>query len=265
MSWRILATTLYQRRTALLWYCIGLISYSAMIVWYYPQMASIDFQQLLEAYPSEMLDFFAGGAADMSTLGGFLSVEYLGFMWVLIIAAAAITFATKSLSSEVAAGTMELLLAQPVDRRVLVLTRWFAMAIYLGVLMLSTTVPIYATARLVDTEIDPGNLVVLTAVGFLLSLAIGSIAFALSSVSRESGKPASILGGVLAAMWILGFMSANAKWADAFEPVNLFHYWDPSRLLERGTADASTWWFYGSVAALGLVFALLGFARRDIA
>lgn len=265
MSWHVLKSTLYQRRTALLWYAVGLVSYSVMIVWYFPSLSKVNLEELLTSFPPEMLDFFAGSAVDMGTFGGYLAVEYLGFMWVLIMAAAAITFATKCLSGEVAAGTMELVLSQPVGRRTIVITRWVAMAAYLFVLMLATTVPIWLTAHALDIAVDAGNIVLLTVVGFLLSLAIGSLAFALSSVSSESGRPAGIVGGVLGAMWVVSFMSENAKWAEALNPVNLFHYWEPARLLEEGTASAGAWWFFGALSVIGLVAAVLGFAKRDIA
>jgi ABC-2 type transport system permease protein len=264
MSWTLLRATLHQRRTATLWYALGLTTYSVFIVWYFPTIQKIDIASYMEQFPKELVTFFAGSAASLSTLGGYLATEYLGFIWVLIIAAAGITFATKSLSSEIDAGTMELILSQPISRKRFASTRAFALALFLAIQLLATTVPIWLTALAIDVEVDVGNLAVLTAGGFLLALAISGVAFLLSSASRESGKPAAILGGILSAMWILHFMAANAKWAEALESVNLFKYWQPADLVESGTMPSEAWWVLGGVAVASLVASVFVFSRRDV-
>jgi ABC-2 type transport system permease protein len=264
MAWTLFTRTLYQRRTALLWYSLGLITYSAFIVWYFPYMQTANVQQYLESFPEELIQAFAGSAVNMSSIGGFLATEYLGLIWVAIVAAAVITFATKSLSSEVAGGTMELLLAQPVPRSVLVAVRWLAMAVYSAILVISTTVPIYLTALWRDVTVDVGRLVLLSAVGFLLTMATGGVAYALAALFKESGRPAGIVAGILVAMWLLSFMAANLEWAKSLNPLNLFHYWEPARMLDKGTASASAWIVYGVTAVITPVIAAIIFARRDV-
>jgi len=101
---------------------------------------------------------------------------------------------------------MELLLSQPLSRRTLATTRALALAVFLLVQVLATTVPIWLTAVVLDIEVDVGNLAILSAGGFLLALAISGIAFLFSSASRESARPAAIVGGVLGIMWVLHFM-----------------------------------------------------------
>lgn len=264
MNWALFRATLHQRRTAMLWYAVGLITYSVVIVWYFPMMAKIDYEALIAQMPKEIVAFFAGSVTDLTTFGGFLATEYLGFIWVLIIAAAGITFATKSLSSEVDAGTMELLLSQPVSRAALATTRAVALAFFLAVQLLATTVPIWLTALWMKIEVDVGNLVILTLGGFVLALAISGVAFLLSSLSRESGKPAAIVGGLLGAMWILHFMASNAEWARALEVVNIFKYWQPATLVESGSMPTDAWWTLGGIALVSLAASVFVFSRRDV-
>lgn len=264
MTWTLFRSALYQRRTALFWFAVSFISYSVMITWYFPLMAGVDYEELIESFPPEIIEAFAGSATDLGSFGGFMATEYLGLIWVLIIAAAAIAFATKSLSSEVAAGTMELVLSQPVRRRGVVLVRWLAMVVFLALLVLATTVPIYLAALWQDITVDVGNLALFSAAGLLLALAIGGLAFALSAVSSESAKPASIVGGLLGIMWVLSFLAGQAEWAEALNPVNLFHYWDAAQILNEGTTPEGMWVVYGIVALAGLVFSVIAFGRRDV-
>ena len=248
----------------MLWYAVGLTTYSVFIVWYYPTMQKIDIEAYLEQFPKELIAFFAGSLTQLSTLGGYLATEYLGFIWVLIIAAAGITFATKSLSSEIDAGTMELLLSQPISRRTLATTRAVALAFFLAVQCLATTVPIWLTALWMDIEVDVGNLAVLTIGGFVLALTISGVAYLLASASRESGKPAAIVGGLLGIMWVLHFMAANAEWAESLEVVNIFKYWRPAELVESGSMPADAWWVLGGIAIVTLVASVFVFSRRDV-
>ena len=265
MIWTLLRSALYQRRTALLWFAVSLVTYSVLITWYFPLIEQINFTQYIEAFPEEMLQAFAGSVIDMNTFGGFMATEYLGLIWVLIAGSAAIAFACKSLSSEVGAGTMEVVLSQPVPRRTLVLVRWLGMVVYLTVLVLATTVPIYLTALWQDISVDAGNLVLFSGAALLLALAIGGLAFAFASVSSDSARPASIVGGLLGVMWVLSFLAGQMKWAEALNPVNLFHYWNPAKMLNDGAVSGGMWLVYGVVAVAGLVFALVAFGRRDVA
>jgi ABC-2 type transport system permease protein len=265
MSWHLLKATLYQRRTALMWYSVSLISYSVMITWYFPQIVNAGLKDLVAMLPKEMVAFFAGSNASLFTLGGFLATEYLGFVWVLIIAAAGITFATKSYSSEVSAGTMELLLAQPVSRRSLSITRIVALVIYLAVLVVSTVLPIQLTAAAVNVTYDAGHLWLFGGMALLLALAISGMAMLAASASRESGRPAGIVGGILGLMWILQVIAANAAWAKNLEVVNLFRYWDAASIIDKGTVAGSAWLVLGGVALATLVASVFVFGRRDVA
>lgn len=264
MTWTLFASTLHQRRKPLLWFVVGLASYSVMMAWYYPIMQSSGYQELIQEMPKEMIEFFAGSGADLTTFGGYIATEYLGFMWVLIIASAAILFATKSMSSEIASGTMELVLAQPVPRRTLVLVRLGAMLVYLVVLVAATILPLYAGGLMQDVGLDVGNLALLSGACLLFSIAIGAVSMAVSAASNDSGKPAGIVGGALATMWLLAFLAGSVTWAEKLNPINLFHYWQPAAIIDKGTTDAGMWWFYGALALVGAVAAVVVFSRRDV-
>ncbi len=265
MSWHLFKTTLYQRRTALLWYSVGLAFYSAFIVWYFPYMSQADLKELISSMPKELLAFFSGRSLSIFTFGGFLAIEYLGFMWILIASAAVMTFALKSYAGEIAAGTMELLLAQPISRRAVAVSRSAALAVYVIVLVLATVVPIQLTAEAYDIAYEAGHLWLFAGVGTLLLLAIGGVAMLAAAASRESGKPAGVLGGILGVMWLLHVLAENADWANALEPANIFRYWDPGTIIDAGTVESSVWWVLTGIAVVSLVASAVVFSRRDVA
>lgn len=264
MSWNLFLGTLKQRGTALFWYAITLVAYSWMMVWYWPLMGD-SYAELVDTLPPEMLQAFAGGAVDMGTLGGFFQVEYLGLMWMGIVASAVILFASRAIAGEISNGTMELLLTQPISRMRFILTRIATLVVYVVALSAATFVPIVILGPSYEIELSARVFWLLLASGSLFMLAIGGIAFMFSAIMRDGGKPAAITGGLFGIMWILHAMAALADFADALEPYNLMKYWQPADLIDNGIVAGELWWVYGGVALVTLGASVILFARRDVA
>lgn len=264
MSWNLFLGTLRQRGQALFWFAFTLVLYSWMMVWYWPLLGD-SYQKLAGTFPPELIKAVAGANVDLTTLGGFFQTEYLGIMWIGIVASAVIICATKSISSEISAGTMELLLSQPISRTRFAMTRIAVLVLYVLVLAAATFAPIAVLGPHYKVEIGAKSLWLLSAAGSLFMLAIGGITFLISSATRDGGKPAAFSGGLLGVMWVLHTISGLAKFADKLEPVNLLKYWQPAQIINDGTSPASLWWVYGGVAVVTLVASVLVFARRDVA
>lgn len=262
MSWTLLKGTLYQRRTGLIWYSVGLASYAAMMAWFYEYLAKVDIESYLKMFPKGFIEFFAGSAISMSTFGGFVSAEFMGFMWVLIAGAAIMTYAVKAISGEIGGQTMELLLTQPLSRSALVLTRIVGMLVVDALIVVATVVPMWLVVLWRGYEgIHFGAL---AGVAFLLLAAVGGVTLAASSASRSAARPAGIVGGLLGVMWMTHALRDLADWADSLEVVNLFRYWEPARLMNEGTTMASAWWVLGAIAVVSCAVAVVIFARRDV-
>lgn len=264
MSWTLLRGTYHQRRTQIFWFCLSLVLYSWMMVWFWQQMGS-SYSQMLENYPKELLALFGGNEVSFATLGGFFQVEYLGLMWMIIIAAAVVLFANKAFSGEIGAGTMELLLAQPISRARVALTRVVGFIGYAVALNIATFVPIQLIGPAYDVDLSAGTFWTVFALGLLFTLGIGGFAMLLSSMFRDSGKPGAIAAGTLLVFWIADMVGNVSKVADAFDPVNLVSYWQPGKIINGGAAPAEAWWVYGLLAAVSLAGAVAIFARRDVA
>ena len=265
MSWTLLRATIHQRRTSVFWFSFGLVLYAWLMTWFWPQMGGDKYAELIESYPPELLQLFGGTEVPMASLGGYFQMEYLGLMWMLIVASALIIYAAKAFSGEIGAGTMEFTLAQPVSRVRLAVTRVIAMAGYVVVLAIASFVPIMIFGPQYDIELSAKTYVLLMSFGGLFMLAIGGIAMLLSSMFRDGGKPGSIAAGILVLFWIADLVANASEAAEFFEPVNLVSYWQPGKIINDGTVAAEAWWIYAAVALVTLVGAVVVFSRRDVA
>ncbi|NLT36367.1 MAG: ABC transporter permease subunit [Gaiellales bacterium] len=265
MSWTLLRGTLHQRRASIFWFCIGLVLYSWLMTWFYPKIGGGRYAEMIQSLPPEVLVIFGGTEVPFASLGGYFQTEYLGLMWMIIVAAAVVLFAGRAFSGEVGAGTMELLLAQPISRLQLALTRVAAFVGYTVVLSAASFVPIQAFGPAYGIELGAKTFWTLFAFGTLFMLAVGGLAMLLSAVFRDSGRPSGIAAGLLVVFWIADLVSSVSKAARFFDPINLVSYWQPGKIINGESISPRAWWIYGLVGALSLAAAVVLFRRRDVA
>jgi len=267
MSWTIIRASLQQRRTSLIWYSVGLAFYSYFIVWYFPQFAGNEafFEQIEEIMSEEMLAAFGASDVSFSTLGGFLGIEYLGLIWVIIVGAAVIGFAAKAIASDVDMGTMEVTLTQPVSRLKVVVSRYIAMLVYVIVINLATVIPIILAGMQFDVEVDNESMLLLFVAGLVVTLAIGGFAYMVSAFSTGGGRVAAVSSGLLGAMWIGNFVSSVNENTEFLGKLTLFHYWHPDKIIDDVTVAPETWWMFGVAAVVFAAVGIWRFLGRDIA
>lgn len=265
MSWTLLKGTLHQRRAGMFWFCVGLVFYSWLMVWFWPKMGGARYAKIAEGLPKQVLQMFGGKDVSFASLGGFFQTEYLGLMWMLIVASAVIAYAVRAFAGEIGDGTLELLLAQPVSRVRFAIVRVLGLVFYAVLLAVSTFVPILVFGPRYDIHLSAATFWSLMALGTLFMLAVGGVGMLASAGARDGGKPAAIASGLLVTMWVLDLVSSFSKAADLFTPVNLVSQWKPGVLINGGHVGGEVWWLYAIVSVATLAVSVLVFARRDVA
>ena len=265
MSWSVLRATLRQRRTSIMWYTGSLIAYSWLMTWFYPKIGGGQYADLVKNMPPEMLAIFGGTEVDFATLGGYFQTEYLGLMWMLIVASALIIFASKAFAGEISAGTMEFMLAQPVSRVRLAITRVVALVAYVLVLSAASFVPIALLGPTYDIDLGARTFWTLSAFGALFMAAVGGLALLLSSMLRDGGRAGGIAAGVMGVFWVADLVSNVSEAAKVLDPVNIVTYWQPGKIINGEAVASEAWWIYGVIAVVSLIAAVVVFSRRDVA
>lgn len=263
MSWTLLRGTFRRNRSSLFWFSLSLALYSWMIVWFWDQMGG-EIARLTENYPPEMIAMFGGDDVSFATVGGFFQVEYLGLMWMIIVASAVVLYAGRAFSGEIGSGTMELLLAQPLSRTRVAVTRVAALAGYALVLNFATFAPIRVFGPAYGIDLSTGTYLTLAGLGTLFILAVGGFAMLLSSAFRDSGKPTAIASGVLLTFWIADLVGNVSEAAEVLDPVNIVSYWQPGAILNGAPASSGAWWLFGLLALTTLAGSVVVFSRRDV-
>jgi len=138
------------------------------------------------------------------------------------------------------------------------------MGVYAAVLNLVTVLTLYLPGFLHDVDVPLDAMVLLFALGWVLTMAIGGFAYMLSALSSGSGRTIGISIGVLVAMWladVLGNISDKAEW---LKGLSLFHYWKPAAAIDDLSVPSESWLVFAVPAVLFFAVAVWGFRRRDV-
>ena len=247
----------YDQRWQIGGFGLALCLIAAMDVFIWPaykdQLALIEIPPALEAIIGDMA---------ISTAPGFLSAEY--FSWIIILPIVfAVVQGTGAIAGEESAGTADLLLAQPLRRRELVLARTAAAAtvaiaiVMFGVVGFAISIPfIDIDVTVWDTFVASVNMLFITCFFFGLSLWLGAVA-----PSRAIAAGVAI--GVLTGGYFIDIISSGVDALSWLRYASPFYYYGRGLPLVEGI----NWWHAGLLSGLGLVFialAIRAFEARDV-
>ncbi len=212
----------------------------------------------------EIFSRFTGG--NVFSLTGSLALGILHPIPIALIAVFAVGFAAAAVAGERQRGTLEVLLARPLDRRALYLTLLVAMLLFVAISVAAVLLGAVGGAFLFDVADDlrPGALAAAWLNSVLLYGAIGGLGLA-ASVSFDRLTPA--LGVTLAftiasyAVYFLALLWPDARW---MAPYSVFHYLPASEVL-AGDLDPGDLLVLACVLAASVAYSLVVFPRRDLA
>lgn len=215
-------------------------------------------EQIMSAYPEGMLE--ALGAADMSTIEGFLAAEVFN-----LIPLALAFFPILALSSAIAGseerGTIDVLLGNPIPRWQLVVASFVATAVSLLLIVAIMGVFMYGTAVLVDIELDFVASVEAVLNLWPICIFFGGLALLCSAIFHRRVLAIALPGFVLLAMYLADTLGRVSEDLEVYRDFSVFYYYGSA------ITDGIDWANFVGVTGVAVLFALLAivvFRRRDI-
>lgn len=259
----VFARALREERRGLIGWSVGIATYCVVMLSIFPTIHdNRAFAKIFEAYPEVFRRLF--NVTDFTTGPGYLGAEIFSVVAPMLLTLFAILWGSDLAAGEEDRGTIDLLLANPVSRRRVVLEKWSALAV--GTLGLGAVLE--ATLGLL------GPLFSLS-VGWagLSAAVIGSAAFALAfatlalAVGASSGSR-GLARGVATALAVASYLlSALAPLVSALQRVVGLSLWDQA----LGHQPLTTGLRLGSLGVVMVVVIVLvavsvwGYDRRDLA
>ncbi len=253
----IVRKTLRDLRWQVVGWGLGLAGLAAMLVLLYPAIA-----EQFEGVEIENVGF--GEIDDFSDPRQFFQVEF--FTWSpVLMTVFAIIAGGALLAREEGAGTLELLLSQPLTRRSLFLGKAVGVVIAVVGLLLLAAAGFLLTAPWVDLkgEVAVGELVVapLSLLPFTWFALAATMLTATLTPTR--GRAAALMTACAFIAYSLHIAAGLVAAIEGLRYLTPYYYSDAQRVLTEGTV----WWHQGGLLAAALVcwgLALVAFERREI-
>lgn len=259
----VLAKTIRDARRGLVAWSVGLAGTIALTVSIYPTVRdNPQFEDLSESYPEELQAFF-GGQFDLTTAAGYLDVELYSFMVPLLLLVQAIGAGARAIAGEEEAGTLDLLLANPVSRERVAIEKLGALVALSGVLAVVLLVAVLLLARAVSMEIGFAEVASATLMTWLIAVAHGALALLVGAATGSRGLAIALATAVAVAGYLLEGLGNLVDFLEPLRVLSPFHWYTAPDPLRGSYAAGWAALLVAVTLALALA-ALPAFERRDI-
>ena len=254
----VLRKSLRDQRWQIIGFGLSLAVMAAMDLFIWP--AYRDQLQNFEL-PAAMEGFLGG--LSISTPAGFLTAEYFSWIPILLIVYAVIQ-GTGAIAGEESSGTIDLLLAQPVSRQLMVTEKTAAVVIGSVLIVAIGCAGFAVTLPLVDIEISVARIAVASANMLPITLLFFAISLWLGAVAPSRALASAVVIGLATAFYFINMLASAVSALDSLNYATPFYYYGDGPPLAEGIV----WWHAGLLFGVALLFfaaTLRSFSTRDVA
>jgi ABC-2 type transport system permease protein len=256
--------TLRDQRRAILWWVISLLALAGYLAVLYPSIASTpSYNQMLQMWPKEIVASVMGEFPDYSTPEGYMNSTTFFMMVPLLFIAFAAGLGANAIAGEEEHGTLDLLLASPLQRWRLVLDKFAALVVLTVVLGAALWLGLAVGGMAVHMALNLGRLAAVTLSAILLGLAFGALALAVGSTTGKRGLSTALASVVGVVAYLLNSLAPVVQGLQPYRKLSLLYYYIGADPLRNGlnVGHAAT---LVAVTVVLLVVAILAFQRRDV-
>ncbi len=257
--------TIWDRRRSMVWWIVGVLALAGITVAFYPSIAADQeaFEQLLDAYPEELLSFFGiDDAQELASPEGFVNSQLYANVVPIMLFIFTIGMGTAAAAGEEDRRTMDLLLAHPITRDRVVLDNFSAMATLSAALTATLLLVLVVSNTPAGLDMSLVGMIAANVGAWLLGLVFGSFALALGCVTGRRGLTIGVSSGLAVAAF---FLYGLAPLVEALEPtqkLSPFWWYLGPKPLNDGF-DIMFLLMIGWIV-IAVAVALWGFRRRDV-
>jgi ABC-2 type transport system permease protein len=258
---------LRRRRAGLAWWALGVAGMCALLAVAYPTVRdNNELDKTFADLPAgvEALLGLSGGNT-LTSPAGYLDSQFFANILPVMLLIYAIGVSAWSVAGDEAAGTLELLLANPISRVRVALARLGAVVVLLAALGMVCAAVLITLAPMtgLNKGLPPGNVIAATIAAALLGLTFAAVAFAVGAATGS--RPAAL--GAAAGLAVAGYvLEGLAEQVHALRPLRAVNPWH-WLLAEDPLRHGLTWhaWLLPIVATLLLTsLSLPRLAHRDL-
>lgn len=252
------------RRTLGIWAAAfaGLIALYAVI---WPSVrGNASWRNLFDTLPQTYRALFtASGTIDLSTAGGYLGVELMGFMGPALIAVYAITAGAAAIAGEEDRGGLEVTLSAPVSRGQVFAERFAAMAAAIATLMIAVGAALWVFSAMLGMGLGLGAIASAAAALGIFGLFAGAIAIAVGAATGSPAVARGVAALAVVASYLINALAQVTGTLRPARPISPYYLVLGNEPLAHGLRLIGVVSVLAAVAAIAVAGGIL-FARRDL-
>ncbi len=233
-------------------------------------MATLDaygdmYFEMIETMPQGFRALIKASGEYASEEMGYLAVGFREPIYLIIILSFVIASSSSAIAKEIERGTIFLLLSRPVSREEFFLAKLATTFIGTVLLLCFAILGTWLGSLVFGVNGIDYDLVFKIQINvFFLSLAVAGIGYLISSILSEGGKTLALSSGVTVLMFFIEFLADSLPSIDWIGYVSVFHYYEPSILVNSESLSWGNLSVLIIVGFIGLILATIMFKRRDI-
>lgn len=253
----IFRKTVRDLRWQIFWYSLGLSLMGAFVVFIYPsyrdQLQDFELPEALQALI---------GTEDFTSPTGFLSAEFYSWTPIMLVVFA-IMAGTSALAGEEDSGTVDLLLAQPLSRRRLALSKLAGLTAASILIAAGTYIGWLISIPFVDMDVSLARLALANAQLVPMLLVIAFLSVWCAAVLPDRKLATGLVTAIAVLSYVINYLSALVDVLSPLAWASVFNYSEGGETL-TGSFDEWKSLVLLGVALLFAVLAIAAFERRDL-
>jgi ABC-2 type transport system permease protein len=262
----VLIVAVFRRRFWLMWWSLGILVSDALLAVAYPTVRdNSQLDQTFSGLPAGVQVSLGLQAGAITSPAGYLNSQYFANLLPILLLVFAIGVGAWSISGDESAGTMELLLVNPVSRRRVALERAGALVVELAVVTAIGGLGLVVLAPLVGLESGLGadRMVEAAAATGLLALTFASVAFGVGAATGSKGAANGTAAALAVGLFMVEGLAEPVKVLRPIRAISPWHWLLGTDPIRHGLLWQS--WLLPIVVSAVLVAAgTFAFARRDL-
>jgi ABC-2 type transport system permease protein len=192
------------RRRSMIWYAAGMALYALVVVVLYP---SFRHQTSLDTLSGSTAAALIGVTGKLTSPDGWLNANIYGNFFPLIMLLLTVGYGAAALAGQDEDGTLALVTALPIRRRVILFQKAGAMAVQ--ALLLGAAVAVCVLIGRFELSVSPANTIAVSAAMVLMGLDFGLITMAVGVVTGRRGTALGVGAGLAAASYLVSSLAST--------------------------------------------------------
>lgn len=265
MSHDILVRTLRNSVRAMVWWSLGVVALVSLQVAVYPSIRdNPSMKRLTEDYPDALKAFIAfGGGVDYTSPAGYLGSELFSFVLPLLLMIAAIGAGARAIGGDEEAGTLELVLANPVSRTRVVVDRFAALVVEVAVIAAVLWAALAIACTIASMDIGLSRLASAVVDAALLAVLYGAVALLVGAATGRRAVAIAVAAAAGVAAYIVNALAALVEALEPAQKASPFYHYAAGDPLREGLSPGHSALLLAAVLVVAAA-APYAFSRRDV-